>query len=66
MITVNDRDRLDWHAGMTVAEVLRQMNWDFAPIVASVNGGHVPPTEYETTPVPDGAEVRLIHVMHGG
>jgi thiamine biosynthesis protein ThiS len=66
MITVNDRDRLEWHEGLTVAGVLRQMNWDFALIVASVNGRHVPPGEYESTPVPDGADVRLIHVMHGG
>ncbi len=66
MITVNDRDRLEWHEGLTVADVLRLMGWDFALIVASVNGRHVPREEYETTSVPDGAEVHLIHVMHGG
>ena len=66
MITVNDRDRLEWHPGLTVADVLRRMNWDFALIVASVDGRHVPREEYESAAVPDGAEVRLIHVMHGG
>jgi thiamine biosynthesis protein ThiS len=66
MITVNDRDRLEWREGLTLADVLRLMNWDFALIVASINGRHVPPGEYETTPVPDGARVLLLHVMHGG
>gem|GEM_PF-2238777 len=59
------RARLE-ELGIVLPEVLRRMNWDFALIVATVNGRHVPPGEYETTPVPDGAEVPLIHVMHGG
>jgi len=59
------RARLE-ELGIVLPEVLRQMNWDFALIVATVNGRHVPRDEYETTPVPDGAEVPLIHVMHGG
>ena len=29
-------------------------------------GRHLPSSEYESTAVPDGADVRLIHVMHGG
>jgi len=66
MITVNDRDHLEWHEGLTVADVLRQLGWDFALIIASVNGRHVPTADYETTPIPDHADVRLLHVMHGG
>ena len=41
------------------------MNWDFALIVASVDGRHVPLDVYESKAVPVGAEVPLIHGMQG-
>lgn len=66
MITVNNRDKLDWRDGMTVQDVLNAMNYDYALIVVSVNGARVEKDAFKTHPVPDGAEVQVIHLAHGG
>ncbi len=66
MITVNGRDRIDWTPGMTVQDVLDAMGWDFPLIVATVNDERVKPDTFDRHEVPDEADVRLIHIMHGG
>jgi sulfur carrier protein len=66
MITVNNRDKIPWREGMTVRDVLRAMNYDYALIVVSVDGALVEKDAYATHPVPDGAQVQVIHVAHGG
>ncbi|MFH1532528.1 MAG: sulfur carrier protein ThiS [Pseudomonadota bacterium] len=66
MIIVNQRDRIEWRAGMTVRDVMHAMEWDYVLIVVSVNGEHVEPDDYDTSPVPDDADVRIIHIAHGG
>jgi hypothetical protein len=35
-------------------------------ITVTVNGRYVPPEEYETALIPDAADVRAIHIAHGG
>lgn len=66
MITVNGRDRIAWTPGMTVQDVLDAMGWAFPLIVATVNDQRVKPDAFATYQVPDEADVRLIHIMHGG
>jgi sulfur carrier protein len=66
MVTVNNRDKLDWREGMTVQAVLDAMRYDYALIVVSVNGAPVERDAYATHPVPDGADVQVIHLAHGG
>ncbi len=66
MITVNQRDQLDWNEGLTVRDVLNAMKWDYVLIVLTVNGEHVEKDDYDTFPVPDEADVRIIHIAHGG
>lgn len=65
MIRVND-NQVEWRQGMTVADALRAMNYDFPLITVTVNGTLVPSDEHDTHPVPDGADVRAIHIHHGG
>jgi hypothetical protein len=31
-----------------------------------VDGEHVPQVDYDTRAIPDGAEVRALHIHHGG
>lgn len=66
MIRVNNRDKVEWRDGITVQDVLDAMNYDFALIVVSVNGARVEKDAYASHPVPDGADVQVIHLAHGG
>lgn len=65
MITVNG-DRLDWTPGMTVRDVLKAKNYKFPMLIISLDEAHVPPPEYDTTAVPDGAVLKVIHLISGG
>lgn len=65
MITVNGT-RMDWHEGMTVRDILTAKNYTFRMLVTKINGVLVKRTDYDTTTVPDGADVRVIHLISGG
>lgn len=65
MVRVNG-EPLAHRPGMTVRDVLREKNFVFPLLVVSVDGRHVPRTEYDATLVPDGAEVQVLHLMSGG
>lgn len=65
MITVNG-DPLDWTPGMTVRDVLRARNYKFPLLIIKVDEVLVPPKAYDDTPVPDGAEVSVLHLISGG
>ncbi len=65
MITVNGH-RIDWHEGMTIREILQVMKYSFRLLVIKVNGQLVKREAYDSTTVPDEAEVHVIHLMSGG
>lgn len=65
MITVNG-DRLDWHEGMTVRDILTAKNYRFRMLVTKIDGILVKRSDYDTTTVPDGADVKVIHLISGG
>lgn len=65
MIRVND-DPLDWHAGMTVLDVLRVRNFKFPLLIVSIDGTFVPKSRYAQAVVPDGADVKVVHLISGG
>lgn len=66
MITVNHRHELPWHSGMTVREMLQAMKYTYNDIVVRVDGRVVLDEEYDTAEIPDGADVRVIHLIAGG
>lgn len=66
MITVNDRDRVEWREGMTVQDLLGAMGYTYVLITVTVDGVLVPEDEYTTRPVPDGSRVGVFHLAHGG
>ncbi|MFH1143252.1 MAG: sulfur carrier protein ThiS [Candidatus Eisenbacteria bacterium] len=66
MLTINNRDKLDWRQGMTVSEMLAAMGYSYALITVTVNGEVVEKDEYETYRIPDGADVNVFHLAHGG
>ncbi|MCD6595960.1 sulfur carrier protein ThiS [bacterium] len=66
MITVNNRDKLEWHDGMTIRDVLNSMKYNYSLIVVSVNGKPIHLDDYDILKIPDYADVKVIHIMHGG
>ena len=66
MITINNRDKIDWDEEMTVRDVLDRMGYTYVLITVTVNGELVPKEDYETFQVPDSAEVNIFHLAHGG
>jgi sulfur carrier protein len=66
MIRVNDRHEVDWREGMTVADLLEEMNYTYHEIIVKVDGELVLKEAYDTTTVPDGADVKAIHLIAGG
>ena len=66
MIRVNNRDEIEWEEGMTVSDLLDRMRYTFPHIIVKVNGEVVRREEYATHTIPDGADVRVIHLIAGG
>ncbi len=64
-ITVNG-NTVEWNEGMTVRDVLTVMNYTFRMLVIKVNGKIVKREAWDTFPVPDGADISVIHLMSGG
>jgi thiamine biosynthesis protein ThiS len=66
MIAINRRDTLAWRPGMTVEDVLNEMKYRFTLLTVTVNGTVIHPDEFDEHEIPDGADVRIIHLHHGG
>ena len=66
MLTINNRDELPWRAGMTVRDVLNDMGYTYALITVTVDGELVEEDDYERHAVPDGAQLTIFHLTHGG
>ena len=65
-ILVNNRDEMEWEPGLTVTELLRRFRYTFPAIVVTINGAVIPEEEFSTRQIPDGADVRVIHLIAGG
>ena len=66
MITVNKQHTLSWYTGMTVRDVLAAMKYTFPHIIVVINGTVVRHDAYDTTTIPDDADVRVVHMIAGG
>lgn len=65
-LIVNDRDRVDWHEGMTVQDLLTTMGYTYALITVTVNDELVAEQDYAHHLIPAGARVTVFHLAHGG
>ena len=66
MITINKRHTHPWRPGLTVRDVLTAMKFTFPHIIVSINGTLVRHDTYDTAEIPDGADVRVVHLIAGG
>ena len=65
MILVN-HEEMDWEQGMTVQDVLDRRRYTFPMIVVKVNEEVVRKEDFASYQVPDGADVKVIHLISGG
>ena len=65
MLQVND-EPLAYDPGMTVEDVLKKKNYIFRLVAVWIDGQFVTRGTYGRTPVPDGADVKVIHMIAGG
>jgi sulfur carrier protein len=65
MIQVNG-DPLEWQDGMTVRDVLTRKRFTFPMLVITVNDSVINRRDYDTTVIPEGADVKVVHLMSGG
>lgn len=66
MIVVNDRDKIEWHEGITIQDILDKMNWTYSLITVSINGEIVPKEDYDTFIINDNSQISIFHLAHGG
>ncbi len=65
MLTVNE-EPLEYEDGMTVSDILDRKNYIFRMLAVWIDGEFVPRDQYRATKVPDGADVKVIHMIAGG
>ena len=65
MLQVNDQP-LAYDPGMTVEDVLKKKNYVFRLVAVWIDDEFVARGTYGKTPVPDGADVKVIHMIAGG
>ena len=66
MILVNNRDEIEWEDGLTVSTLLDRFRYTFPHIIVKIDGEVIPREQYPTRAIPDGADVRVIHLIAGG
>ena len=65
MIKVNGRE-IPFEEDLTVADLMKKMNYTFPMIIVKVNGELVKKKDWETFVIPRGAEVQALHQIAGG
>ncbi|HPB18271.1 MAG TPA: sulfur carrier protein ThiS [Candidatus Cloacimonas sp.] len=59
-------NKLSWKEGLVVADALKMMNYTFKMLVIKMNGELVKRENWQTTPIPENADIKVIHLISGG
>ena len=65
MVKVSDKT-VTWHAGMTVSELLNEIDDPHPYAVVRINENYVSRPNFDKTTIPDDSEVFLIPMIVGG
>jgi sulfur carrier protein len=57
---------MDWEENLTVSKLLKICNYIYPMIIVRINGVLIKKEEYDRTTIPDGADVKAIHLSAGG
>ena len=58
--------QLEWHEGLTVRDVLEALGYGFPSLLVRINGTIVRRKDWDSTVVPDEAEVEVRPIVAGG
>ncbi|HNX03434.1 MAG TPA: sulfur carrier protein ThiS [Candidatus Cloacimonas sp.] len=58
--------KLTWKEGLVVADALKLMNYTFKMLVIKMNGELIKRENWQTTPIPENADIKVIHLISGG
>lgn len=64
-MTVNG-DKSPWREALTVQQLLDDNNFKFKMLSVWINDSPIPKDQYNSTLVPEGAVVQVIHNISGG
>lgn len=64
-ITVNG-NLIDWEERMTLDVILKKLNYTYKMLIVKVNGELVQKNQYDSYIVPEGADLKIIHLISGG
>jgi sulfur carrier protein len=65
MITAKGK-RLEWHQGLTVLDVLNTLGYNYPSVLVRINGTIVRRKVWDSTVVPDEADVEVRTIVAGG
>lgn len=65
MVKVDGR-HIDWHEGMTVADLLKDLGNEYHCPVVRIGHKIVTHTNFHDTAVADNSEMHLLHLIAGG
>ena len=65
MIKVNGKD-YPWKEGLTVKQLLAEMNFTFPLIIVVINGKAIPKSEFTCTVIKNEDDIQAIHLICGG
>ena len=58
--------QLEWHEGLTVRDVLDTLGYNFPSVLVRLNGTIVRRKDWDSTVVPDEADVEVRPIVAGG
>jgi thiamine biosynthesis protein ThiS len=65
MLTVNGKE-IEWSEGLTISDLFKIMNYDYALIVVSVNNHTIHKDDYDVFKIEDDSIINIMHICHGG
>jgi sulfur carrier protein len=65
MITAKGK-KLEWHHGLTIRDVLDALGYNYPSVLVRVDGTIVRRKEWDSTAVPDEAEIQVHPIVAGG
>ncbi len=64
-IKLNNRP-YPWKEGLTIQAIMNTENFTFKMLVVKINGALIKKDQYSKAIVPQGADVKIIHLISGG
>ena len=57
---------ITWKEGLVISDALKMMNYTFKMLVIKLNGELVKRENWQTTSIPQNADLKVIHLISGG